>query len=35
MDRAEMTVEAGAAGRAGFIPISPALQRPALFARRK
>ena len=30
-----MTVEAGAAGRAGFIPISPALQRPALFVRRK
>ncbi len=30
-----MTVEAGAARRAGFIPVSPALQRPALFARRK
>ncbi|HVT07201.1 MAG TPA: YgiQ family radical SAM protein [Polyangia bacterium] len=30
-----MTVEAGAARRAGFVPISPGLQRPALFARRK
>ncbi|MFL5308327.1 MAG: YgiQ family radical SAM protein [Polyangia bacterium] len=30
-----MTVEAGAAGRAGFTPVSPALQRPALFTRRK
>src|SRR5947208_6866453 len=30
-----MTVETGTASRAGFIPISPALQRPALFARRK
>jgi uncharacterized radical SAM protein YgiQ len=30
-----MTAEAGAGVRAGFVPVSPALQRPALFTRRK
>jgi uncharacterized radical SAM protein YgiQ len=30
-----MTAEAGAGSRSGFVPVSPALQRPALFTRRK